>query len=181
MLVNICLTNLNKLWIPTISFIKLCVFILLNKMKQLNTKTKHLIELLEHFLIAIFLTIFGGMLKVCVTCSLINKISSSILNLIHHFVLFLCCPLYSLPPHVVGHTCFVDAKTMLLLSSNNIFHQSTYPHTSQQNGIDETKTIHPIDTTHTLLLGANMHVHYWSDGPNQIFVYSGASLSISSC
>jgi len=150
-------------------------------MKQLNTKTKHLIELLEHFLIAIFLTIFGGMLKVCVTCSLINKISSSILNLIHHFVLFLCCPLYSLPPHVVGHTCFVDAKTMLLLSSNNIFHQSTYPHTSQQNGIDETKTIHPIDTTHTLLLGANMHVHYWSDGPNQIFVYSGASLSISSC
>ena len=42
-------------------------------------------------------------------------------------------------------------------------HRSTCPHTPQQNGITERKNRHLVETVRTLLLGANMPVHYWGD------------------
>ena len=51
----------------------------------------------------------------------------------------------------------------ILLNSHGILHQSTCPRTPQQNGIAERKNRHLVETTHTLLLGANVLVHYWGD------------------
>jgi len=42
-------------------------------------------------------------------------------------------------------------------------HQSTCPHTPQQNGIAERKNKHLVEIARTLLLGANMPIHYWGD------------------
>ena len=47
------------------------------------------------------------------------------------------------------------------LSSQGILHQSTCPHTPQQNGITERKNRHLVETAGTLLLNANIPVHYW--------------------
>ncbi|RDY06740.1 hypothetical protein CR513_09234, partial [Mucuna pruriens] len=42
------------------------------------------------------------------------------------------------------------------LSSKGILHQSTYPHTPQQNGITERKNRHLVEIACTLILSANM-------------------------
>ena len=47
------------------------------------------------------------------------------------------------------------------LSSQGVLHQSTCPHTPQQNGITERKNRHLVETAGTLLLNANIPVHYW--------------------
>ena len=47
-----------------------------------------------------------------------------------------------------------------LLSSHVILHKST---SLQQNGIAEKKNRHLVEIVRTLLLGANMLIHYWGD------------------
>lgn len=44
---------------------------------------------------------------------------------------------------------------------NGMIHQSTCPHTPQQNGIVERKHCHSIETTHTLLIHANAPLKCW--------------------
>jgi len=49
------------------------------------------------------------------------------------------------------------------LSSRSILHQSTSPHTPQQNQISERKSRHLMETTPPLMFNANVSVHHWSD------------------
>ncbi|KAG2406196.1 Retrovirus-related Pol polyprotein from transposon RE1 Retro element 1 [Vigna angularis] len=49
------------------------------------------------------------------------------------------------------------------LSSQGILHQSTCPHTPQQNGIAERKNRHLIETARSLMLNTNVPVHHWGD------------------
>ena len=49
------------------------------------------------------------------------------------------------------------------LSSQGILHQSTCPHTPQQNGIAERKNRHLVETARTLLLNANVPTNHWGD------------------
>ena len=49
------------------------------------------------------------------------------------------------------------------MSSQGIIHQSTCPHTPQQNGVVERKNRHLVETAHTLLLHANVPFHFWGD------------------
>ena len=49
------------------------------------------------------------------------------------------------------------------LSSHGILHQSTCPHTPQQNGIVERKNKHLIETARSLMLNTNVPVHHWGD------------------
>lgn len=49
------------------------------------------------------------------------------------------------------------------LSSQGVLHQSTCPHTPQQNGITERKNRHLVETTRTMLLHAHVLVHHWGD------------------
>lgn len=49
------------------------------------------------------------------------------------------------------------------MTSHGIIHQSTCPHTPQQNGIAERKHRHIIETARTLLLSANAPIKFWGD------------------
>ncbi|RDX85859.1 putative helicase CHR10, partial [Mucuna pruriens] len=49
------------------------------------------------------------------------------------------------------------------LSSKGILHQSTCPHTPQQNGIAERKNRHLVETAYTLLLSANVPTNHWDE------------------
>ena len=49
------------------------------------------------------------------------------------------------------------------LSSQGILHQSTCPHTPQQNGIAERKNKHLIENALSLMLNTNVPVHHWGD------------------
>ena len=49
------------------------------------------------------------------------------------------------------------------LSAQGILHQSSCPHTPQQNGIAERKNRHLVETAQTLLLHANVYVWHWGD------------------
>ena len=49
------------------------------------------------------------------------------------------------------------------MSSNGILHQTSYPHTPQQNGIAERKNRHLVETTRTLLLYGNVPLRFWGD------------------
>ena len=49
------------------------------------------------------------------------------------------------------------------LSAQGIFHQSSCPHTPQQNGIAERKNRHLVETARTLLLHVNVPVQHWGD------------------
>jgi len=51
----------------------------------------------------------------------------------------------------------------LFLTTQGILHQSTCPHTPQQNGIADRKNRQLVETAYTLLLGANVPVHHWGD------------------
>jgi len=50
-----------------------------------------------------------------------------------------------------------------LLISHGILHQSTCPHTPQQNGVVERKSRHLVETARTLLLGTNVLIHHLGD------------------
>jgi len=50
-----------------------------------------------------------------------------------------------------------------VLSSHGSLHQSTCPHTPQENGIAKRKSRHLFETAHTLLLRAHIPVHHWGD------------------
>ena len=49
------------------------------------------------------------------------------------------------------------------LSSKGILHQSTCPHTPQQNGIAERKNRHLLETARSLMLNSNVPTHHWGD------------------
>ncbi|RDX91039.1 hypothetical protein CR513_27041, partial [Mucuna pruriens] len=49
------------------------------------------------------------------------------------------------------------------LSLKGILHQSTCPHTPQQNGIAERKNRHLVETARTLLLSANVPTNHWGE------------------
>ena len=49
------------------------------------------------------------------------------------------------------------------LNSHGIIHQSSCPHTPQQNGVAERKHRHLVDTTRTLLINANAPLKFWGD------------------
>lgn len=49
------------------------------------------------------------------------------------------------------------------LTSHGILHQSSCPHTTQQNGIAERKNRHLIETTRTPLLHANIPTCHWGE------------------
>ncbi|RDX58517.1 hypothetical protein CR513_62161, partial [Mucuna pruriens] len=49
------------------------------------------------------------------------------------------------------------------LSSKEILHQSTCPHTPQQNDIAERKNKHLVETARTLLISANVPANHWSE------------------
>ena len=50
-----------------------------------------------------------------------------------------------------------------ILSSHGILHQSTCPHTPQQNGITKRKNKYLVEIARTILLRANVPVHHWGD------------------
>jgi len=49
------------------------------------------------------------------------------------------------------------------MSENGVIHQSSSPHTPQQNGIVERKHHHIIETTCALLINANVPMKFWGD------------------
>lgn len=49
------------------------------------------------------------------------------------------------------------------MHSKGIVHQSSLPHTPQQNGVAERKHRHIVDTVHTLLLNVNVHLKFLGD------------------
>jgi hypothetical protein len=49
------------------------------------------------------------------------------------------------------------------MASNGILHQTSCPHTPQQNGVAERKNRHLIETTRTLLLHGNVPSQFWGD------------------
>jgi transposase InsO family protein len=50
-----------------------------------------------------------------------------------------------------------------LKASNGIIHQTSCPHTLQQNGVAERKNQNLIETTQTLLLHGNIPFRFWGD------------------
>jgi len=52
---------------------------------------------------------------------------------------------------------------LLVLNLHDILHQSTCPHTPQQNGIPKRKNRHLIKIDPTLLFDANEAIHHWGD------------------
>jgi len=52
---------------------------------------------------------------------------------------------------------------LLFLSSQGILHQSTCPHTPQQNGIAKRENQHLVETARSLMLNNKVLVHHWGD------------------
>lgn len=50
-----------------------------------------------------------------------------------------------------------------VMANNGIIHQSSCPHTPQQNDIAERKHHHIIETAHTLLIHANVPMMFWGN------------------
>jgi len=57
------------------------------------------------------------------------------------------------------------------LTTQGILHQSACPHTPRKNGIAKRKNRHLVETTCTLLLGANVRVHHWGDAILAAYFY----------
>ena len=55
---------------------------------------------------------------------------------------------------------YFSSAVSSFLSSQGILHQSSCPHTPQQNGIAERKNRHLVETARTLLLHANVPVRH---------------------
>lgn len=49
------------------------------------------------------------------------------------------------------------------LSTNDILHRKSCPHTSQQNGLVKRKLRHILETSLTLLAHSGLSNHYWVD------------------
>nr|KYP63600.1 Retrovirus-related Pol polyprotein from transposon TNT 1-94 [Cajanus cajan] len=58
---------------------------------------------------------------------------------------------------------YFSSELSSFLSSQGVLHQSTCPHTPQQNGIAERKNRHLVETVRTLMLNTNVPVHHWGD------------------
>ncbi|XP_075081186.1 uncharacterized protein LOC142166285 [Nicotiana tabacum] len=55
----------------------------------------------------------------------------------------------------------IEAKTFF--ADNGILHQTTIPHTPQQNGVVERKHKHLLETSRALLFQSNLPTKYWGD------------------
>ena len=58
---------------------------------------------------------------------------------------------------------YLSQQFQTFMSSNGILHQTSCPHTPQQNGIAERKNRHLVETTRTLLLHGNVPLRFWGD------------------
>ncbi|XP_025983399.1 uncharacterized protein [Glycine max] len=68
----------------------------------------------------------------------------------------------------LGHPSLPKLKMMVPSLKNLrvldcILHQSTCPHTPQQNGIAERKNRHLLETARSLMLNSNVPTHHWGD------------------
>ena len=58
---------------------------------------------------------------------------------------------------------YLSQQFQTFMSSNGILHQTSCPHTPQQNGVVERKNRHLVETTRTLLLHGNVPLRFWED------------------
>ena len=58
---------------------------------------------------------------------------------------------------------YLSQQFQTFMSSNGILHQTSCPHTPQQNGVAERKNRHLVETTRTLLLHGNVSLRFWGD------------------
>lgn len=58
---------------------------------------------------------------------------------------------------------YLNSELSQFLQANRILHETTYPHTPQQNGVIERKKRHILETTRGLLIGASVPQSYWAD------------------
>lgn len=58
---------------------------------------------------------------------------------------------------------YFSSQFTTFMTTSGILHQSSYPHTPQQNGVAECKNHHLIETALTLLLPANLPTKCWGD------------------
>lgn len=56
---------------------------------------------------------------------------------------------------------FINHFLLHLFISTGVVHQTTYPHTLEQNGLVERKHRHLIETAITLLLHASLPITFW--------------------
>lgn len=58
---------------------------------------------------------------------------------------------------------YFSAELSSFFSSQGILHQSTCPHTPQQNGIAKRKNRHLVEIARSLMLNTNVPIHHWGD------------------
>ncbi|KAM2350107.1 hypothetical protein ACFX1X_013543 [Malus domestica] len=58
---------------------------------------------------------------------------------------------------------YVNSKLSSFFRDQGILHETTFPYTSQQNGMAERKNRHILETTRALLIGASVPKSFWPD------------------
>ena len=58
---------------------------------------------------------------------------------------------------------YFSAPFTSFMSQHGILYQSSCAHTPQQNGVDERKNRHLVETARTLLLHSNVPFRFWGD------------------
>ncbi|KAM2707578.1 hypothetical protein EV1_036542 [Malus domestica] len=58
---------------------------------------------------------------------------------------------------------YIASELSRFLQDRGIIHQTTCPHTPQQNGVDERKNRHILETARALLIGASVPKRFWPE------------------
>ncbi|KAM2173457.1 hypothetical protein ACFX1R_038295 [Malus domestica] len=58
---------------------------------------------------------------------------------------------------------YINSKLSIFLHDQMILHETTCPHTPQQNGVVEYKNCHILETARALLLGASVPPRFWPE------------------
>lgn len=58
---------------------------------------------------------------------------------------------------------YLNSELLRFFHTKGILHETTCPHTPQQNGVAERKNRHILETTRALLIGAHVPQNYWVD------------------
>ena len=58
---------------------------------------------------------------------------------------------------------YLNSELLQFFHTKGILHETTCPHTPQQNGVAEHKNRHILETTRALLIGAHVPQNYWVD------------------